>query len=162
MKRILISALVVGLLFSAESCNEKNKVESITKEVTFKKEGELKLMKSETDSLIASIDIEIAEGEYETQTGLMYRKSMQDDRGMLFIFEEETPRSFYMKNTEFSIDIIFINADKEVVSIQKEAKPLDQTSLPSAAPAKYVLEVNAGLSDKWTLEAGDKVNWSRQ
>jgi uncharacterized membrane protein (UPF0127 family) len=162
MKRILISALALGLLFTVESCNENKKVESITKEVTFKKEGELKLMKSETDSLIASIDIEIAEGEYETQTGLMYRKSMQDDRGMLFIFEDETPRSFYMKNTEFSIDIIYINADNNVVSIQKNAKPLDQTSLPSGAPAKYVLEVNAGLSDKWTLAAGDKVEWSKQ
>ncbi|MCW5520977.1 DUF192 domain-containing protein [Aureitalea sp. L0-47] len=162
MKRILISALALGLLFTTESCNENKKVESITKEVTFKKEGELKLMKAESDSLIATIDIEIAEGEYETQTGLMYRKSMQDNRGMLFIFENETPRSFYMKNTEFSIDIIFINADNEVVSIQKNAKPLDQTSLPSEAPAKYVLEVNAGLSDKWTLAAGDRVDWSKQ
>ena len=162
MKRILISAFVLGLLFVTESCNDNKKVESITKEVTFTKEGELKLMKAESDSLIASLDIEIAEGEYETQTGLMYRKSMQDDRGMLFIFEDENPRAFYMKNTEFSIDIIFINSDNEVVSIQKNAKPLDQTSLPSGAPAKYVLEVNAGLSDKWTLEAGDKVDWTRQ
>ncbi len=162
MKRILISAMIIGALFAAEGCKDDKKPESITKEVTFSKEGELKLIKSETDSLLATLDIEIAEGEYETQTGLMYRKSMLDNRGMLFIFEEEIPRSFYMKNTEFSIDIIFLNANDEVVSIQKNAKPLDQTSLPSGAPAKYVLEVNAGLSDKWTLAAGDKMEWTRQ
>jgi hypothetical protein len=86
---------------------------------------------------------------------------MQDDRGMLFIFEDEIRRSFYMKNTEFALDIIFINGENEIVNIQKNAQPLDQTSLPSAAHAKYVLEVNAGLSDKWNLEDGDKIDWSR-
>ena len=64
-----------------------------------------------------------------------------------------------MKNTEFALDIIFINSKNEIVSIQKNAQPLDQTSLPSEAPAMLVLEVNAGLSDQWTLEPGDKIRW---
>jgi uncharacterized membrane protein (UPF0127 family) len=154
-------AAIICLCFAAVSCNETKEKKSITKEVSFQKEGELTIMKAANDSIVVSIDIEIAEGEYETQTGLMYRKNMQDDRGMLFIFEDEIRRSFYMKNTEFSIDIIFINGANEIVNIQKNAQPLDQTSLPSAAPAKYVLEVNAGLSDTWGLEAGDKIDWSR-
>lgn len=78
---------------------------------------------------------------------------------MLFIFPNETMRSFYMKNTEFPLDIIFINKDREVVNIQKNAKPLDPTSLPSTGPVKYVLEVNEGLSDTWGLQAGDRISW---
>ena len=78
---------------------------------------------------------------------------------MLFIFNDETQRAFYMKNTQFPLDIIFIGSDRKVVSIQKNAKPLDLTSLPSEGPAQFVLEVNAGLSDTWTLEKGDSVVW---
>jgi uncharacterized membrane protein (UPF0127 family) len=64
-----------------------------------------------------------------------------------------------MKNTKIPLDIIYINADKKIVSIQKNAKPLDETSLPSEAPAKYVLEINAGLSDQWNLQSGDKIDY---
>ena len=74
---------------------------------------------------------------------------------MLFIFPDEIRRSFYMKNTEFGLDIIYISSHKEIVSIQKNAKPLDENSLPSNAPAMFVLEVNAGLADQWKLENGD-------
>ena len=86
---------------------------------------------------------------------------MLPNRGMLFIFNNEIRRSFYMKNTEFGLDIIYINGNHEIVSIQKNAEPFNQGSLPSDAPAKYVLEVNAGLSDQWTLEAGDKMEFTR-
>jgi len=161
MKRILISAAVIASCYGFYSCKDNTNKEVLTKEVVFKKEGELSLRKAANDSVIKTIDIEIAESEYETQTGLMYRKSMQTDRGMLFIFEDEIGRSFYMKNTEFSIDIIFINAEHKIVNIQKNAKPYDKTSLPSAAPAKYVLEVVAGMSDQWGLEAGDSVQYTR-
>ncbi|MBT8262666.1 MAG: DUF192 domain-containing protein [Bacteroidia bacterium] len=161
MKRLLMLAAIICLANASGSCNETKEEKSITKEVRFQKEGELTLTKTSNDSVVATLEIEIAEGEYETQTGLMYRKSMQDDRGMLFIFDDEIRRSFYMKNTEFALDIIFINSENEIVNIQKNAQPLDQTSLPSAAPAKYVLEVNAGLCDKWTLEAGDRIEWNR-
>ena len=156
-KTLLIIAAATVLIFS---CKETQKEEVLTKEVTFKKEGELRLLKASNDSLLVRLDIEIAENEYETQTGLMYRRSMQNDRGMLFIFESDQPRAFYMKNTEFSLDIIFINSAKEIVSIQKNAKPLDQSSLPSDGPAMYVLEVNAGLSDAWGLQPGDKIDWT--
>ena len=81
-------------------------------------------------------------------------------KGQYFIFEDETPRSFYMKNTEFGLDIIYINKAQTIVSIQKNAKPLDQSSLPSNEPATYVLEVNAGLSDQWSLEPGDQIEWT--
>ena len=119
------------------------------------------LSKAENDSVLATIDIEIAESEYETQTGLMYRKSMEKDRGMLFVFEDETRKSFYMKNTVFPLDIIYIDGGLKVVSIQKNAQPYNDASLPSEGPAKYVLEVNAGLSDQWGLQKGDIISFER-
>ena len=91
----------------------------------------------------------------------MFRSSMENNRGMLFIFEDERPRYFYMKNTQFALDIIYVNGNGEVVSIQKDAQPLNQTSLPSEGPAQYVLEVNAGLSDLWNLEKGDIMDFTR-
>jgi uncharacterized membrane protein (UPF0127 family) len=158
MKKHIISAAIMAAIIVLGSCKEK-KQKILTQEVIFKKEGELSLQKSANDSTIATLNIEIADDEYQTQTGLMYRKSMKDDQAMLFIFEDEIPRAFYMKNTQFALDIIFIDSDRKVVSIQKNAQSLDFTSLPSEGPAQYVLEVNAGLSDKWTLENGDRIEW---
>ena len=133
---------------------------SITKEITFKKEGELLLKKVTTDSVFKTLDIEIAKTEYETQTGLMYRHMMEGNQAMLFIFKKERPRSFYMKNTEFSLDIIYINKKKEIVGIQKNTKPFDNTSLPSNEPVLYVLEINGGLSDSWGINLGDIIEWT--
>jgi uncharacterized membrane protein (UPF0127 family) len=158
MKKYLISAAVIAAIIVSGSCKEKTS-KVLTQEVIFKKEGELSLKKSSNDSTIARLNIEIADDEYQTQTGLMYRKSMKDDQAMIFIFDDEIQRAFYMKNTQFDLDIIFISSDRKVVSIQKNAKSLDLTSLPSEGPAQYVLEVNAGLSDTWTLESGDSVEW---
>ncbi len=158
MKNIILIITLIGSSFLFINCkNEQKSTKSLTKEITFKKEGELKLLRA--DSLLKSLDIEIAETEYETQTGLMYRHSMENNQAMLFIFKNEKPRSFYMKNTEFPLDIIYVNNKKEIVSIQKNAKPFDNSSLPSNAPVLYVLEINAGLSDKWGLVAGDIIEW---
>ncbi|WP_420851556.1 DUF192 domain-containing protein [Psychroserpens algicola] len=144
------------------SCKDEQKPSEVKSvEISFKKEGELQLKKAATDSILATIDIEIADDEYTTQTGLMYRNSMAHNQGMLFIFPNTDYRSFYMKNTKIPLDIIYISEDKTIVSIQKNAKPMDESSLPSEGPAKYVLEVNAGLSETWTLEKGDTIEFSR-
>ncbi len=163
MKKLLISAAIVASLFSLYNCkdtpNSENK--SITKEINFTKEGELTLMKAKNDSIITKLDIEIADDEYSTQTGLMYRHSMSKNQGMLFVFEDSRQRSFYMKNTEIGLDIIYFNSEKAIVSIQKNAKPFDETSLPSEGISEYVLEVNAGLSDELKLEKGDKFQFTK-
>lgn len=127
--------------------------------VTFKKEGELTLFKSNTDSIIAKLDIEIADNEYERQTGLMYRESLKPNQAMLFVFNNVNQRSFYMKNTRIPLDLIFLNHNKHIVSFQENAQPLSEESLPSKTPAQFVLEVNAGLSQKWQLEVGDRMEY---
>lgn len=138
------------------SCKEDKKVIKQT-EVTFKKEGELTIFKS--DSTQVTLNIEIADTDFEIQTGLMYRNSMEDNQGMLFVFQDEQPRSFYMKNTQIPLDLIFINENKKIVSFQKNAKPFNESSLPSNAPAKYVLEINAGLVDRWSVSVEDSIGF---
>jgi len=156
-KSVLI-IFVIGFLLS---CNEEKQSKPEDKVVVnFKKEGVLNLLKADTDSIIKSIDIEIADDEYSTQTGLMYRTQLQNNHGMLFIFPNVQMRSFYMKNTKIPLDIIYIDEALSIVSFQKNAKPLDETSLPSEAPAKYVLEINGGLSDEWQLAVGDKIRFT--
>lgn len=148
------------LCLSYFSCKEDDKKTDVVPiEISFKKEGVLFLKKAETDSIIKTIDIEIADDDYQKQTGLMYRNSMETHQGMLFVFDKEEYKSFYMKNTKIPLDIIYINSNKKIVNIQKNTKPFDETSLPSEAPVKYVLEINAGLSDQWNLQAGDKIDY---
>lgn len=157
----LISLVFLGLFcLSSVSCKkEKKEVKPV--EVTFKKEGELKLYKSQSDSLIVKLDIEIADTDYDVQTGLMYRSSMQDNRGMLFVFPTMRERFFYMRNTKFPLDLIYLDQNKYIVSFQENAKPFDESSLPSQVPAQYVLEVNAGLAEKWLLEIGDRMDYTK-
>jgi len=103
------------------------------------------------------LDIEIADDENERMRGLMDRLELPENAGMLFIFDGDEPRSFWMKNTYISLDIIYINSKKEIVSIQKYTQPKTTTSIPSEAPAKYVLEVNAGFTDKYGIGPGDRI-----
>lgn len=152
---VLLSLGVSCLQF--QSCKEEQRVIKPVV-IEFKKEAEL-VLKNANDSIIKKLDIEIADDEYKTQTGLMYRDQMGELQGMLFVFPDEDFRSFYMKNTNIPLDIIYIDADKKIVSFQKNTQPNNETSLPSNAPAKYVLEINAGLSDEWQLEVGDKMEY---
>ncbi|MFS4482628.1 DUF192 domain-containing protein [Hyunsoonleella sp. 2307UL5-6] len=161
MKRFL-SPFYISLLISVAfySCKKETKAVSQT-EVTFKKEGKLSIFNSEKDTLKIALDIEVADTDFDIQTGLMYRNTMAKKQGMLFIFEDEQQRFFYMKNTRIPLDIIYMNSDTTIVSFQKNAKPFNETSLPSEIPAKYVLEINAGLTDTWGLKVGDAVYFSK-
>ncbi|MCB0463657.1 MAG: DUF192 domain-containing protein [Flavobacteriaceae bacterium] len=165
MKSNLVKSFIAlalsSFLLLIFGCKEEAKSVVAPINISFKKEGMLQLYKSETDSIISTFDIELAEDEYETQTGLMHRGSMQNNQAMLFIFPNIQMRSFYMKNTLIPLDIIYLDENKKVVSIQKNAKPMDETSLPSRAPAKYVLEINGGLSDQLNIVEGDSIAFSK-
>ena len=160
-KTALCASMVIGMGMLLFSCKEAPKKIMATETVTFTKEGTLQLLKSETDSVFASLDIEIAETDYETQTGLMYRDAMEDTQGMLFIFPEVAYHSFYMKNTKIALDILYIDENLRIASIQKNAQPMDETSLSSRVPVQYVLEVNAGLTDAWKVTEGDRISFKK-
>lgn len=161
MRIFKIALLLFAGILVFHACKEETKTVVKTEPVTFKKEGILKIIKNKAGTVITVMDIEIAESEYETQTGLMYRKSMEDTQGMLFIFPDERMHSFYMKNTEIPLDIIFIKADSTIASLQKNARPYDESGLSSKVPVRFVLEVNAGLAEKWSLEVGDKIDFKK-
>ena len=159
MKNTIALLLIIsGLVFT--SCKNENTTSNKEDVIAFTQEGTLKITKPDS-TVAASLKIEIAETDYETETGLMYRKSMAENEGMLFIFDEIQERYFYMKNTNIPLDIIYIKADKTIGSIAKNAEPLNEESLPSGVPIQFVLEINARLSDKWNLQPGDSVSWER-
>ncbi|MCP4976141.1 MAG: DUF192 domain-containing protein [Maribacter sp.] len=155
--------IVVYLLFALAifSCKEDTKRVIKTEVVKFTKEGTLTIYKAQTDSVLVDLDIEIAETDYETETGLMYRKSMDENQGMLFIFPDIRQHYFHMKNTEFGLDIVFLDENQEIASFQENTEPFNEKLLPSQVPVQYALEINAGLSEKWLLEVGDKVVFTK-
>lgn len=132
---------------------------SAVPEPPFIKEGELALLDPSGKKVLTKLDIEIAEVSQEREQGLMYRKSMLDKQGMLFLFEFQEEQSFWMHNTYIPLDIIYLNDKLEIVSIQKNAQPMSDKPLPSGKPAQYVLEINGGLSDKLGLKPGVKAAW---
>lgn len=156
---IVIIAFIVFLL--AELVIPKKKVVinheiSNSENYKFSKEGEL-TFQTENGNFISSIDAEFADNEQEREQGLMYRTEMKENQGMLFIFPNQNKQSFWMKNTVLPLDIIFVNSNLKIVTIQKNAVPYSEKSLPSTAPAQYVIEVNAGYTDKYKIKVGDKV-----
>jgi uncharacterized membrane protein (UPF0127 family) len=126
----------------------------------FVKEGVLSIIGVAGDT-IRTIDIEIADTESERTIGLMHRRSMPDTQGMLFIFDEEEQRSFWMRNTLIGLDIIYIRANGEIESIAKYTVPMSERSVPSKGPATYVLEVIEGFCDRYNVKEGDKVAFSK-
>ncbi|MBC8766994.1 DUF192 domain-containing protein [Arenibacter sp. BSSL-BM3] len=161
MRNNKIYLILVVIFIIQLSCKEENKKVIETAPVTFKKEGKLRILKKESDSLVINLDIEIADTDYERETGLMYRSSMEPNQGMLFVFDDVSMHYFYMKNTEFPLDLIFVDDQMKIASFQKNAQPLNENSLSSKVPVKYVLEVNAGMSDKWSLELGDSISYEK-
>jgi len=119
------------------------------------KEGEVVFLRG--DKRIRKIDVEIAENEADRQKGLMFRPFLSDSVGMLFIFETLEPQGFWMKNTMISLDIIYVDENKKIISIQKRAKPYSEDSLPSFGNVQYVVEVNGGYCDKYGIEVGDTI-----
>lgn len=101
---------------------------------------------------------EIADDNAERQKGLMDRPegSLPEDAGMLFVFAQEQPLSFWMKDTLIPLSIAYVAADGRIVDIQ-DMQPLDLTSHPSAEPSQYALEVNQGFFNERGVEIGDRL-----
>ncbi len=101
--------------------------------------------------------VEMAVTPEEKRTGLMFRRAMADDHGMLFVYDGEAVRTMWMRNTILPLDMIFVGADGEIVSIHEDAVPFDETTISSRVPAMAVLEVNAGIADGLDIAVGDRV-----
>lgn len=105
----------------------------------------------------ASFFVEIADDDAERAQGLMYRESMARGSGMLFVYPNPQPASFWMKNTLIPLDIIFIDAHGEVTRVHENAIPGDLTPIPGGNQVFAVLEINAGLAALYGISAGTEV-----
>ncbi|MCS7133368.1 MAG: DUF192 domain-containing protein [Candidatus Caldarchaeum sp.] len=108
--------------------------------------------------------VEVAKTDTERSRGLSGRPNLPEDAGMLFVFKQPGKYGFWMYEMRFSIDIIWLDESKQVVHIVEKAQPCNPTeACPVFVPdkdAKYVLEVNAGISEKVGLKIGDVVEFS--
>ena len=105
--------------------------------------------------------VELALTDEERARGLMYREELAPDRGMLFVFEDSAPRSFWMRNTYIPLDIIFIRADGQILNIVRQARPRTDTPRQSIGNAVAVLEIAGGRAAELGIKAGDKVRHPR-
>lgn len=125
----------------------------------FKKEGEVTFFKKENNQKNLEIDVEVANNNTERMRGLMFRKEMDEDNGMLFIFEKPDTQSFWMKNTILPLDIMFIDSAGVIDTIYRSTTPYSERSLPSRRRVQFVVEVNAGWSDKFGVKEGDLIEF---
>lgn len=108
--------------------------------------------------------IEIADNDASREHGLMDRTEMAKDHGMLFVFDDDAMRGFWMKNTKIPLDMLFFDGDRKLISIQHRVPPCTSDPCPgysSGAPARYVLELNGGESEKLGLTPGDPIEIHR-
>jgi len=113
-----------------------------------------------TASGVHDFSVEVMRTPAELEKGLMFRKYLPQDRGMLFVFATEEPVAMWMKNTYLPLDMIFIGRTGRVVGLAENAEPLSEKIIPSGAPTAGVLEVNAGIAAKIGLKIGDLVRHS--
>jgi len=103
---------------------------------------------------LARFTVEIADEPEERARGLMFREEMPDSHGMLFVFDEVQPVSFWMRNTPMSLDLLFVAQDGTVRRVTEDAVPFSEETMPSGGPVRAVLEVKAGMAERYGLEEG--------
>jgi uncharacterized protein len=160
--QIGISGAVIGIALMIIFMPKKTMNDTTASHIAplFKKQGVCTLS-TRDDKSIVSIDIEIADDDSKREIGMMGRPAMDEREGMLFVFEEEYMASFWMKNTILPLDIIFINKLGEIVTICKNTTPFSEQAYSARAMTLFVLEVNAGFTDKYGIKEGDRMSWKR-
>ena len=114
-------------------------------------------MTIETPAGEVVVNVELALTPAKRQRGLMFRNRLGEYEGMLFVFPDARPRSFWMKNTPVPLDIVYIGERGRIVSIAERTEPYSTRAIPSGRAAEYVLEVNGGFADRHGLRPGQAV-----
>lgn len=165
---ILVLIIVIGsmvLFVNPEKRAMHKPVEKKTEEPAnpskpvFRKDGELRFLKSGSNTVITRIDIEVASNDAAREQGLMYRDAMAENNGMLFMMGTEEMQAFWMKNTIIPLDILYVDSERRIVSIHKNTTPFSLDQIQSDKPALYVVEVNAGYTDKHGIAVGDFISF---
>ncbi|WPP52379.1 DUF192 domain-containing protein [Catalinimonas niigatensis] len=158
---LAVVAVIVALVYwLGDDNNEVTYIpDEPAEEPNFVKEGELFFLGNDTSDTLASIAIEVADDNEQRSQGLMYRTSMPDSTGMLFIFERAQAQNFWMKNTKIPLDIMYVDTDSTIFMIYKSVMPYSEKSIPSVDDALYVVEVNGGFSNRYNIEEGDRITF---
>jgi len=107
----------------------------------------------------ATVSIEVANTLEQRERGLMFRKHLDDDAGMIFIFEDSRPQNFWMHNTEIPLDMIFVDSSFRIIGIVANAAPETDTLRGVDGASQYVLEVNGGFCAKHGIKPGDRFDF---
>lgn len=157
----MIRSILVLLCFGFLSCSspDKETTDKISSERELDYLAEVQFLRAD-GSLISTVDAAIADTDELRSAGLMNVFSLPENAGMIFLFENSRARSFWMANTPISLDIIFVNADMEIVRIHRNTTPFSQESIESEKPAKYVVEVNAGYTMEHDITEGALIDYN--
>ncbi len=164
MKKLLALVVSSVILVGCSSWMGEEELATNTLDTEVKMNVDLprKSLNLATKEGIVEINIEVADDDEQRKIGLMNRESLPEDEGMLFIYDRETNVNFWMKNTLIPLDMIFMNADKEVVNIVHHAKPCQEEICPlynSVYDAMYILEVNSGFANEHDIKVGTQADW---
>jgi uncharacterized membrane protein (UPF0127 family) len=129
--------------------------------ITYRTDAQLTFLRADSTE-VKQIAVEIVDRDSTIQRGLMDRRCLPSDWGMLFIFPDEAPRTFYMANTPRSLDIMFVAADSTLLNVAEYTEPFSPDILPSEGPARFVVETPAGFTDRYGLAPGDRIAWTTQ
>lgn len=154
--RLALSILVLlmfQLLVAAPSQANERMIDQHMKLVTFAKE----MITVKTQSAEHRFHVELALTEEEQARGLMFRSSMKEDEGMLFLWDQEMPISMWMKNTWIPLDMFFIDRTGTIIHIAENTKPNSEAIIDSTSPVSGVLELVAGSSKRFGIAVGDRV-----
>jgi uncharacterized membrane protein (UPF0127 family) len=105
------------------------------------------------------LDIYIAETSEQRSRGLMHVRTLPKSTGMLFLYGRDAYLSMWMKNTYIPLDILFLRADGSVSSIAYDTEPLSLESIAALEPVRFVLELNAGVADKLSIDQYSRLEW---
>lgn len=105
------------------------------------------------------VRLEVANTPESRERGLMFRRSLAGDAGMLFVFPDEAPRTFWMKNTYIPLDMLFIDSNSKILAVVENAEPLTSRGRGAPNPVKYVLEVNGGFVKAHGILVGQRVRF---
>ncbi len=123
-------------------------------------EAALEPLEIVTSSGTHQFSVEVMRTDEQRARGLMHRRFMAQDRGMLFDFKREEPVAMWMKNTYLSLDMVFIDKSGKVVNVAENTEPLSERIIPSSGPVLAVLELNAGAARRIGLKPGDRLRHS--
>jgi len=104
-----------------------------------------------------AVSVELATTPETRALGLMYRTELGPNHGMLFLFPDEQPLSFWMRNTKIPLDILYVDDDGRIVNVYESTTPFSEEVLPSSRPARFVLEVEGGFCERHGVGPGDLV-----